>query len=193
MINHDRYNHDSTRKHEKAHSIHEHTQNEHLVEHQDKAHENHGSDSEREQTRQTAQAEALERASSVTEVRQPLYEASPAEKRRGPITKRQLNHEFEETMTHIQAGMPKTQRTFSRFIHNQSIEKTSDFLGATIARPNALLAGAVGAFVLTLVIYLFAKNIGYQLSGFEPIAAFIIGWVVGSLYDYFRIMITGKK
>jgi high-affinity Fe2+/Pb2+ permease len=78
-------------------------------------------------------------------------------------------------------------------IHTKVIEKTSDALASTIARPNAMLAGAVTAFIFTLVIYLVAKNYGYQLSGFETIGGFIAGWIVGLLFDYFRVMITGKR
>jgi hypothetical protein len=42
-------------------------------------------------------------------------------------------------------------------------------------------------------VYLIAKNLGYVLSGFETIGAFAIGWIIGVLYDYFRVMVTGKK
>lgn len=62
-----------------------------------------------------------------------------------------------------------------------------------MARPNAILAGSVVAFFAVLGVYLLAKNLGYVLSGFETIAAFVIGWIIGILYDYFRTMITGKK
>jgi len=44
-----------------------------------------------------------------------------------------------------------------------------------------------------LIIYLFARHYGYPLSGSETIAAFILGWVMGLLFDYLRVMITGKK
>jgi hypothetical protein len=96
-------------------------------------------------------------------------------------------------MKTVQEDLSPTSRAFSKFIHVKPIEKASDIVGSTIARPNALLAGAVCAFVLTLAVYVFAKNMGYKLSGFETIAAFVVGWVLGILYDYFRIMITGKK
>ncbi|OYX41587.1 hypothetical protein B7Y94_04890, partial [Candidatus Saccharibacteria bacterium 32-49-12] len=79
------------------------------------------------------------------------------------------------------------------FIHNPAIEKASEAVGATIARPNAILTGSVVAFVLVLGVYVLARVLGYALSGFETIAAFAVGWVIGLLYDYFRVMITGKK
>ena len=53
----------------------------------------------------------------------------------------------------------------------------------------------VGSYisVFGLIIYTIAKTIGYKLSGFETIAAFLIGWLIGLIYDYLRILITGKK
>lgn len=147
---------------------------------------------ERKQERDAATSEALEIAPSIEEVRHPRHEARP-EQRHGPLTKKQLDQEFNRTMKYVQDEMSPAQRAFSRLIHNKTVEKTSELLGVTIARPNALLAGSIGAFTLTLAIYIFAKTAGYTLSGFEPIAAFLIGWTVGFLYDYFRIMITGKR
>lgn len=96
-------------------------------------------------------------------------------------------------MARVQAEMSPPARVFSKIIHSKAVEKTSEVVGATIARPNAILSGAIVAFVLVLAVYLVAKNLGYVLSGFETIGAFIVGWVIGTLYDYFRVMITGKK
>ncbi len=114
-------------------------------------------------------------------------------KRRGPISKKQKDASFKRQMQEIQAEQPSVSRAFSKVIHNKAVEKTSDVVGSTVARPNAILAGALTAFFLTLVVYVTAKVIGYPLSGFESIAAFIIGWVIGIVYDYLRVVITGKK
>jgi hypothetical protein len=96
-------------------------------------------------------------------------------------------------MSQVQKELPASNRAFSKIIHNSFVEKTSDVIGDTVARPNALFAGAFVAFVLTILTYTIAKTIGYSLSGFETIAAFIIGWIIGITYDYLRILITGKK
>jgi len=96
-------------------------------------------------------------------------------------------------MTKLQEELPPVQRGFSKLIHNPAVEKTSEVVGSTVARPNAILAGAVVAFFAVLIVYLTAKHYGYILSGFETIGAFIVGWVLGILYDFFRVMITGKK
>ncbi len=143
-----------------------------------------------------AKVEALEAAISVEKSgaekhRQPATKA-PA-RRRGAISKHEKKTAFDKHMKQVQAEMTQSQRVFSKFIHNSTVEKVSETIGSTVARPNAILAGSIAAFVLVLSVYVIAKTFGYVLSGFETIAAFIIGWVLGTLYDYFKIMVTGKK
>ena len=96
-------------------------------------------------------------------------------------------------MKEAQAHMSPAGRTFSKLIHTKSIEKASETIGSTVARPNAILTGAVTAFVFSLLLYLIANYNGYPLSGSETIATFIVGWAIGLLFDYIRIMVTGKK
>lgn len=149
-----------------------------------------------EKSEKNARVEALKQAISVEaggkEKNNDNKDASPAV-RRGVISKKQKEASFKNTMKHVQNELPAGSRAFSKVIHAKGVEKTSEVLGATVARPNAILAGAVCAFILTLGVYVLAKTIGYKLSGFETIAAFIVGWTLGIIYDYMRVMITGKK
>jgi hypothetical protein len=146
-----------------------------------------------ERQEQKARVEALEAAVSVEAGGAETKRSSdPAPVSRGPITKKQRDDSFKHTMQEVQSQLSAPERTFSKIIHNKTVEKVSDSLGTTIARPNAILAGAVCAFIATTVIYYLAKNIGYHLSGFETIGAFALGWIIGILFDYFKVMITGK-
>lgn len=143
-----------------------------------------------------ARYEALENARSVEQEKKhdADHKISPAERRKdGPISKREREASYQATMKQVRSELSAPSRAFSKIIHNDVVEKVSDVAGATIARPNAILSGAVAAFIITLGVYLVAKEYGYPLSGFESIAAFIVGWVAGLLFDYFRVMITGKK
>lgn len=90
---------------------------------------------------------------------------------------------FAEVMDETTREMPSYRRVFSRFIHNRWIAPLSTFIGTTLARPNAILFGAIASFSLTLVAYLLSKNLGYSLSGFEPIGAFLVGWILGIAFD----------
>jgi len=146
-------------------------------------------------TAEKARTEALESAVSVeagSSERKKSGSPSPAA-RRGPISRKQKEASFKRRIKDVQAELTPSSRAFSKLIHNKAIEKTSDAVGGTIARPNAILAGAFMAFVLTLAVYVVAKNVGYRLSGFETIAAFAVGWTFGVIFDYLRVLITGKK
>lgn len=108
-------------------------------------------------------------------------------------TKKQREHSYKQTMKHIQSEMSSSSRTFSKFIHNNVVEKSSDAIGSTLARPNAILAGSLTALVLVSGIYILAKVFGYRLSGFETIAAFTLGWALGLIYDYLRFTALGRR
>lgn len=138
-----------------------------------------------------ARQEALEQA-TPHERKVNQRTESPAE-RRGPISKKERNQSFDRTMTEVRSHMSGPSRAFSKTIHHPVVEKVSDAVGGTIARPNAILSGSIFAFLFTLVIYLVARFNGYPLSGSESIAAFILGWVVGLVYDYIRLLIDGKR
>ncbi len=140
-----------------------------------------------------ARHEALEHASSVEkEHHKETKETSPAE-RRGPLTKKERDASFDETMREVRSQMSGPSRAFSGFIHNKGVEKVSDAVGGTIVRPNAVLSGAVFAFLFTLVVYLVARYNGYPLSGTETIASFVLGWVLGLIFDYVRVLVQGKR
>lgn len=133
---------------------------------------------------------AIDTAPSIAETKS--NDKIPAQKR-SLITQRQRTIAFDKQMNSIQQEMSGPERRFSKVIHSKPIEKTSDTLAATIARPNALLAGSISAFILVTLLYFVAKHYGYRLSGFETIAAFGFGWALGIIYDYARLLITGKR
>ena len=145
-----------------------------------------------ETTGARARMEALENAISA-EKKLPSKEVARPSSHRGAINKRDLDATYHRTMDQVQSELSAPSRAFSKFIHLKAVEKVSDTLGTTVARPNAVLAGAIAAFIVTLALYLIAKNYGYRLSGFETIGGFILGWILGLLFDYFRVMITGKR
>ncbi len=108
-------------------------------------------------------------------------------------TKKQRAASYENTMAQIRSEMNGPSRAFSKFIHTPTIEKASEAIGSTIARPNAVLAGSVAATFLTLTVFIIAKQYGYRLSGFETIGTFALGWALGIIYDYTRLLMRGKR
>ncbi len=149
----------------------------------------HETSSRKTEEHYKAETEAAHRLAATEKQHRERAPQPPTDHKREPI---KVDREFTHTMVAIQQEMPPAQRAFSRFIHNKPVEVTSDFLASTIARPNAMLAGSICAFILMLAVYLFTKSIGYVLSGFELIAAFAIGWVLGMIYDYMRTMFNNR-
>lgn len=144
-----------------------------------------------------ARNEALEQAKSAEKdqsAKKAEHEhASPERRRNGIISKKERTANYKRTMKQVQQELPVASRTFSKFIHNKVVERVSDTVGSTVARPNAILAGSLMAFIFTLAIFLVARYYGYPLSGTETIAAFVVGWMVGLLFDYLRLEFTGGK
>lgn len=137
-----------------------------------------------------ARHEALEVARNHEEERkleQEQAEAAKREKAPKPVTKADKEASYKQTMKQVRSEMSAPSRTFSKVIHNPAVEKTSDALGNTVARPNLIIAGALGTLILTGIIYMVAKSYGYRLSGFEAIGAFILGWVIGAIIEYARV------
>lgn len=139
--------------------------------------------------------EAIEKAANIERKTAETEKVPSHEKqRKGPVaSKKELDASYNATMADARAHMSGPSRTFSKVIHNKAVEQVSAAVGSTVARPNAILSGAIFAFLLTLAVYLIAKNLGYPLSGFETIGAFVLGWILGILYDFFKVMITGRK
>jgi hypothetical protein len=106
---------------------------------------------------------------------------------------RSRDESYKMTMKRVQTEMSSPARVFSKIIHNKTVERTSEVLGSTVARPDAVLSGSIFATVLVLGLYLLARYNGFSLSGFETIAAFILGWILGIVFDFLRAMITGKR
>ena len=130
----------------------------------------------------------------ITAEHEPRTHESVAEK---PIehktnSKAARKNAYNSIMQQTRAEMSGAERAFSRVIHNPVIERASDFASNTIARPDAILSGAIFAFILTLVIYLIAKQSGYPLTGTEATAAFIIGWAIGNIYDFTKTLLRGR-
>lgn len=145
--------------------------------------------------KEQAKTEAIEAANSIADVvnnNEKDINISKSE-RSAIISKKQKEESFDRTMKRVRQELPTAQRVFSKFIHNKTIEKTSETIGNTIARPNSMLSGSFFAFILTLMAYSIAKTMGYRLSGFETIISFIIGWILGLVFDYFRSLLNGHK
>lgn len=151
-----------------------------------------GEQQEDSEARVSAERKSVEAAFGKEKPIAEKASSETAKRSRSAITSQDKKTSFTQTMKRVQTEMTPAERTFSRFIHSPAVEKSSEAIGKTIARPNAILTGSVFAFVLVLAAYFLARNYGFRLSGFETIGAFMLGWAIGLIYDYVRVLAVGK-
>ena len=110
-----------------------------------------------------------------------------------PLTKKDIDNSYKKTLTNVQNQLSAPSRAFSKVIHNPVVEKTSDAIGNTIARPNLIISGALGA-IASVFVYFISKRYGYLLSGSEVIFLFVAGWSIGAVIEYARLgFINNRK
>ncbi len=114
-----------------------------------------------------------------------------------PHTKADKEHSFNTIMHHVRSNMSKPEQTFSKFIHRPMVEKTSEALGKTIARPSGVAGATVAAFIGLLSIYSIAKFAGFELSGSEMplllLAGFGFGLFTEWVFKSVRVLLLPKK
>lgn len=137
----------------------------------------------------SARKEAHETAISVEAPRHEAGKNASTHHVRQVASRRARAKAYKDIMRHTQAELTPASRTFSKVIHHPVVEQASAAIGATIARPNAILFGALFALIISGGIYAIARYYGYALSGFEAIGSFAIGWVFGMLVDFVRLAV----
>ncbi len=130
---------------------------------------------------ETIRREVQEKAISGAEYHKPQSEQrQPAP----PRTKQDKTHAFDTIMHHTHQNMSKPERVFSNVIHTPAIEKTSEVLGKTIARPSGITGATVAAVIGLLPIYSVARFAGFELSGSEMPLLLAVGFVTGLLAEW---------
>jgi hypothetical protein len=132
---------------------------------------------------------ASERAEAAREVinkPEPAPEPEPSPEAAAPkIRIPFLDHKlsYSDTMRSMQRHLSPASRSFSKVIHSPLVEKTSEALEKTIARPSVTLGATWTALIVGSVFYLTAYHYGYMLSGSELLFSFIVGALIGILIE----------
>jgi len=100
-----------------------------------------------------------------------------------------LNNEL-KTIRH---DLTTEQKMFSHLIHQPTIRKISSLSENTVARPSALLAGGLLAFIGSLTYLMLAKYIGVKYNYFIFIMLFLIGYLLSLIVAFLRKRISGFK
>lgn len=99
-------------------------------------------------------------------------------------TKQEKIQSFKTTMHHVRSEMSAPERTLSKIIHQPAIEKTSEVIGSTVARPSGIIGAAIAAAIGLLFLFGIAKYAGFELSGSEMPILLLIGLIAGLLTEW---------
>ncbi|MCA9308929.1 hypothetical protein KC973_00985 [Candidatus Saccharibacteria bacterium] len=130
-----------------------------------------------------ARHEVMETAPLAAEVTNTETEDTPQDD--SPTTRDDKRHSFNTTMHHVRKELPKSERAFSKVIHQPVVEKTSEFVGKTVARPSGVLGATIAGFIGLLLVFGVAKRVGFALSGSELPLLLGVGLLVGLVSEWF--------
>jgi hypothetical protein len=96
-----------------------------------------------------------------------------------------LNHKlnYQQTLSSIQRKLKPASRNFSKFIHQPAVERASDIVGNTVARPSVAAGASWTALIVGGLFYFTARRYGYTLSGSEIIVSLLVGGLLGLVLE----------
>lgn len=90
---------------------------------------------------------------------------------------------YKKEIHRIQTHLPKSQRSFSKFIHSPAIESASEAGGKTVARPSGLLGGGLVALVGSSTLLIISRHYGFSYNFFVFLVLLVGGFFVGLLIE----------
>ncbi len=86
-------------------------------------------------------------------------------------------------LKHVRSKLNTIDKTGSKVIHNDIVQKISEPIARTVARPIPLLLSGVLGFVGTILYYIFTKYFGVEYNFIVYLLFFVVGFLSGILID----------
>lgn len=100
---------------------------------------------------------------------------------------------FSRAMTRTRKKLSAPSRAFSKVAHISAVDKPSEFIGKTVARPAGMMWGAIFAFVGTSALLWITRRYGYEYNYLVVILLFVGGAIFGTALEGLFYVIRGKK
>lgn len=117
--------------------------------------------------------------SNVEKAHQPQQQHHPV-----MVGKQLKEMAYSRSMTRVRKQLALPSRLFSRAVHSKVLDKPSEVLGNTVARPSGILGGAILAAFGTSTLLWLTKHYGYEYNYLAVILLFGIGLVVGISLEF---------
>lgn len=108
---------------------------------------------------------------------------SEKQRQKGTTPRAHKKQTYRATMNRIESQLPAYQRTFSRFINAEPVDKVSTVAAKTVARPSGLLGGGVIALIGLVIVTIFAANIGFEVKPITFVLFLVAGWALGLIVE----------
>ena len=100
-----------------------------------------------------------------------------------------VSQKYTHTLSSIRNRLKGPEKSFSKVIHQPAVERASEMLENTVARPSGLLFGGLYSFIGSLASYILARRLGgeLKLSVFAVffVGGFFIGLIVELIWRYY--------
>ncbi len=113
----------------------------------------------------------------------PRAERAPQRQHPVLINKQLKDMAYSRTMLRVQKRLSLPSRYFSKAVHSKVLDKPSEFVGKTVARPSSMLGGALFAAIGTSLLLWTTKRYGYEYNYLAVILLFATGMVLGLLIE----------
>lgn len=95
------------------------------------------------------------------------------------INKQLKDMAYSRTMTRVRKHLSLPSRAFSKVVHSKIVDKPSEAIGKTIARPSSMLGGAFFAAIGTSILLWATKHYGYEYNYLAILLLFAGGMAIG--------------
>ena len=127
------------------------------------------------------QKDVEKHASSAKELTVDESEASNAQPTM--IDRAMKSQTYRHTIGKIQASLPKSQRAFSKVVHQPFIESASEVGSKTIARPSGILGGGIAALIGSVIIVFLSRKYGFTYNFFVLVLLYAAGFIAGMIVE----------
>lgn len=100
---------------------------------------------------------------------------------------------YKKQLERIRDHLSPTERTFSKFTHAKVVDKTSNVMAKTVARPTGILGGAVCALIGSVIALYTAKHYGFTYNYLLFLALFVGGYLIGSSIELLLWVVVGRR
>lgn len=90
---------------------------------------------------------------------------------------------YARTLRHVQRRLSASERTMSKVMHNKAVEKVSDGIGKTVARPSGILGGGIVSLLGSCILLYMSKQYGFEYNFFVFFALMGGGFLLGVVLE----------